>query len=73
MQVSRAEMRRFAARLGVTATRADQLFEALDVEGLGFINFLQPGAPGEALKNGLRFTRLFPESYNGPGGHLWLG
>lgn len=52
-KVSRQEMRLFAKRLGVPSARADQLFDALDVEGLGSINYLQ-------------FTRLFPETWERP-------
>jgi len=47
-KVTQAELRAFAKKLGVAAVSADQLFHALDVDGVGCINFLQ-------------FTRLFPD------------
>ncbi|CAE7864179.1 CML6 [Symbiodinium sp. KB8] len=50
-QVSRSELRMFGKKVGVTMQSCDQLFDALDVEGVGSINFLQ-------------FTRIFPEGKN---------
>ncbi|CAE7359197.1 unnamed protein product [Symbiodinium pilosum] len=50
-RVSRAELRLFGKKVGVTPESCDQLFDALDVEGVGSINFLQ-------------FTRIFPEGKN---------
>jgi len=52
-KVNNQEMRVFAKRIGVSAAAADQLFDALDVEKIGWINYLQ-------------FTRLFPETWDRP-------
>ncbi|CAE7333748.1 Calml3 [Symbiodinium natans] len=50
-QVSKAELRSFGKKVGVSSESCDQLFHALDVEGVGSVNFLQ-------------FTQIFPEGKN---------
>lgn len=52
-KVSCQEMRNFAKRLGISARASDQLFFALDVDKIGWINYLQ-------------FTRMFPETWDQP-------